>query len=505
MIIVLAITLLLVRGTRESARANLIMVGVKLLILVFFIIAAFTPFNSGNIHPFTPNGLDGDRARSRPDLLRLHRLRRGLDRERGVEEPGPRPADRDRGLAGDLHGVLHPGRDRRDRRAAGQQLGESDAPLATALEEGAGLGWAAALLAFGALIAITSVVLVILYGQTRIIFAMCRDGLMPQGFADVSPRYGTPARLTLTFGSLIAVLAAFVPLSEIVKLVNIGIRAAASIADRASQENRAVGMTVNVGRTAFLPPDRGGRQHLKIMQLLAAVEADGSSPLVETLISTVGRLRRGMTAVIITASLDPAWVRPLAALRTRGVACVVVTWTHPRTRSSPPTRRPPRPARPSEPDTEADEIAAKRTRALRHALAEYELRVLPRHPGRGARRGARPMNRRQIPLAPAEGWVTLALVTLMCVVVALAIDDARWVLGQRGLPRPAGLTALGGVLVRVHRPEGRLGPLADVSHRRDLRGTARAAPDRPGAYPQARRRQTLRRDRGRRGRRPGST
>ena len=56
-------------------------------------------------------------------------------------------------------------------------------------------------------------------------------------------------------------------------------------------------MTVNVGRTAFLPPDRGGRQHLKIMQLLAAVEADGSAPLVETLIATVGRLRRGMTAV----------------------------------------------------------------------------------------------------------------------------------------------------------------------------------------------------------------
>ena len=76
-------------------------------------------------------------------------------------------------------------------------------------------------------------------------------------------------------------------------------------------------MTVNVGRTAFLPPDRGGRQHLKIMQLLAAVEADGSAPLVETLIATVGRLRRGMTAVVITPSLDPSWVRPLASLRSR--------------------------------------------------------------------------------------------------------------------------------------------------------------------------------------------
>jgi uncharacterized protein (DUF58 family) len=105
--------------------------------------------------------------------------------------------------------------------------------------------------------------------------------------------------------------------------VEAAVRAAASIADKALQENRAVGMTVNVGRTAFLPPDRGSRQHLKIMQLLASVEADASTPLVETLIATVGRLRRGMTAVVITPSLDPSWVRPLAS-RTR-VACVVVS------------------------------------------------------------------------------------------------------------------------------------------------------------------------------------
>ena len=103
------------------------------------------------------------------------------------------------------------------------------------------------------------------------------------------------------------------------------VRAAASIADKALGENRAVGMTVNAGRTAYLPADRGGRQHQKIMQLLAAVDADAATPLVETLIASVGRLRRGMTAVVITPSLDPSWVRPLAALRSRGVACVVVT------------------------------------------------------------------------------------------------------------------------------------------------------------------------------------
>ena len=72
-------------------------------------------------------------------------------------------------------------------------------------------------------------------------------------------------------------------------------------------------------------PTGEAKSNWEVMQLLAAVEADASTPLVETLIGSVGRLRRGMTAVVITASLDPSWVRPLASLRARGVACVVIT------------------------------------------------------------------------------------------------------------------------------------------------------------------------------------
>jgi uncharacterized protein (DUF58 family) len=164
--------------------------------------------------------------------------------------------------------------------------------------------------------------------------------------------------------------------------VEAAVRAAAAIADKALQENRAVGMTVNVGRTAFLPADRGGRQHLKIMQLLAAVEADGSSPLVETLIGTVGRLRRGMTAVVITASLDPAWVRPLASLRTRGVACVVVTVDAAAYERYAVDTRPSADGAQVARDEAADELVAKRSRALRHALAEYELPSFTVTPGR---------------------------------------------------------------------------------------------------------------------------
>ena len=60
--------------------------------------------------------------------------------------------------------------------------------------------------------------------------------------------------------------------------VEVAVRAAAAVADKALVENRAVGMTVNAHRLAQLMPDRGGRQHLKVMQLLAAVEGDGSTP-----------------------------------------------------------------------------------------------------------------------------------------------------------------------------------------------------------------------------------
>ncbi len=159
------------------------------------------------------------------------------------------------------------------------------------------------------------------------------------------------------------------------------IRAAAAIADKAIVENRAVGLTVNARRPSHIPPDRGGRQHLKIMQLLAALEADGEAPLVETLVQNVGRLRRGMTAVVITPSLDPGWVRVLATLRNRGVACVVVTLDAPAYDRLGRQARAAALKEPFVPDLEADERAAQRVRALRHALAEYELKTYTVVPG----------------------------------------------------------------------------------------------------------------------------
>ncbi len=164
--------------------------------------------------------------------------------------------------------------------------------------------------------------------------------------------------------------------------VEIGVRAAASIADKALLENRAVGLTVNGHRQAIVPADRGGRQHLKIMQLLAAVDGDGTTPLAESLVAAAGRLRRGMTAIIITPSLDRGWVRPIAALRTRGIASVVVTLDAAAADRIDRAERRRTGDTVAEPTDAAEEQRAQRARALRHALAEYELRVYALSPGR---------------------------------------------------------------------------------------------------------------------------
>jgi APA family basic amino acid/polyamine antiporter len=221
--IVVAVMFLLSRGVRETARANFVMVGVKLLVLAFFIVVAFAAaFDGGNLKPFAPEGLDG--VVSAAAVIFFAYI--GFDAvSTGAEEAKNPSRDLPIAIVGSLvvctiiyivvavaaSGSLD-----------AKTLADSDAPLAAALDEGAGISWAASVMAFGALVAITSVLLTVFYGQTRIFFAMARDGLLPRGIAKVNPRTGTPVALTLGLGTLIAALAAIAPLSEIVKLVNIG-------------------------------------------------------------------------------------------------------------------------------------------------------------------------------------------------------------------------------------------------------------------------------------------
>lgn len=164
--------------------------------------------------------------------------------------------------------------------------------------------------------------------------------------------------------------------------VEVSVRVAAAVADKALVENRSVGMSVNAHRLAQLQPDRGGRQHLKVMQLLAAVDGDGATPLAEALVASVSRIRRGMTAIVITSSLDRDWVKPLASLRTRGIACVAITLDVPafeaHERAATAQRARGGEGRPTEwapaPEDE-DGPSAQAYRALRHALAEFDITV----------------------------------------------------------------------------------------------------------------------------------
>jgi len=219
--LVLSVTALLIYGIRESARTNTVMVFVKVGILIFFILVGFASISGDNFSPWAPGGTQGtvDAAA----LIFFAYI--GFD---AISTSGEEANDPQRDLPIAIIGslliatlmyilvaIVAVGLAPQDR------LADSEAPLSDAIKIGAGLDWAGDLLSFGALVAITSVTLTILYGQTRIFFAMSRDGLIPPIFARLGARR-TPVFTTAMFGVLIAALAAFVPLAEIAKLVNIG-------------------------------------------------------------------------------------------------------------------------------------------------------------------------------------------------------------------------------------------------------------------------------------------
>ncbi|CAM5553204.1 amino acid permease [Streptomyces sp. TSRI0384-2] len=97
----------------------------------------------------------------------------------------------------------------------------TDAPLADAFKAVGHPFWAG-LISFGAAVGLTSVSMILLLGQTRVFFAMSRDGLLPRAFSRVHPRFGTPYRSTLLLGGVVALLAGFTSIDELAELVNIG-------------------------------------------------------------------------------------------------------------------------------------------------------------------------------------------------------------------------------------------------------------------------------------------
>jgi APA family basic amino acid/polyamine antiporter len=219
--LVAAVTLLLVVGVRESARTNTAMVIFKVVVLLFFVAVGISAFNGHHFSNFAPHGFSG--IANAAALIFFAYIGFDAISTAGGEarKPGrdlPIAIIAALGIATLLYVLVALA-------AVGlapvDQLAGSDAPLTTAIRAADVGAWAGDLLSAGALVAITSVTLTILYGQTRIFYTMAEDGLVPGWFAKLTRRR-TPARITLLFGTLVTIMAAFVPLSALAELVNIG-------------------------------------------------------------------------------------------------------------------------------------------------------------------------------------------------------------------------------------------------------------------------------------------
>ena len=221
-VLVLLATAILLPGARESAWVNTLMVAVKIALLVFFVVVAFTAFQAQNFEPLAPMGAAGVTAAA----SRLFFSYIGFDAAStaGEEAKDPR-RDLPRAIIGSialitalyiLVAIAAIGA------RSWTDFSADEASLVRIVVDVTGQPLVALVFSVGAVIAIASVVLTVLYGQTRILLTMARDGLVPRVFGRVSARTGTPVANTLIVGVVVTVVAALVPLGELADATSIG-------------------------------------------------------------------------------------------------------------------------------------------------------------------------------------------------------------------------------------------------------------------------------------------
>ena len=227
-LIVALITMLLVRGVQESARFNTAMVILKLGIIVFFIAIGFKFFHPENLTAFggfAPNGLKGIGTAAAIVFFAYI----GFDAvSTAAEETSDPQKNMPFGILMSLAictvvyilvAVTMTGM------APWNRLGTAE-PMLTALELSGGgarlIAVSRFIVGIGAVVAMTSVLLVFQYGQPRIFFSMARDGLLPPWAAKVHPRFRTPHVTTILTGVFVGGLSAMTNINEMVELTNIG-------------------------------------------------------------------------------------------------------------------------------------------------------------------------------------------------------------------------------------------------------------------------------------------
>jgi basic amino acid/polyamine antiporter, APA family len=213
---------LLLRGVKESTTVNAILVVLKLLILAFFVVVAFSGFHAGNLTPFMPMGLAGIGTAAGSIFFSYI----GIDAvsTAGEEVKNPRKT-LPLGIVLSLLIVtavyilvaLAAVGAQPWTAFAGQEAG-----LAVILRNLTGQAWTSLVLCVGAIVSIFSITLVVMYGQTRILYAMSRDGLLPKLFQRLDPETHSPDLNTYVVAAFIAMLAAFVPLDVLMNLTSMG-------------------------------------------------------------------------------------------------------------------------------------------------------------------------------------------------------------------------------------------------------------------------------------------
>jgi basic amino acid/polyamine antiporter, APA family len=257
-VIAMLVTCLLIIGTRESATVNAVLVSIKVVALIVFVILAIPVIDGSNFEPFAPNGFldtSGIGIGVAGAAASIFFAYVGFDAvATAAEETKDPQRNIPIGLIGslavctvfyilvaagavgaigaqpvaDASGVaLSPGSEAFFAACAQEAnrnlLACSDEPLAHVLDM---IGWAkfAQLIALAAFLALPSVILMMLFGQTRIFFVMARDGLLPFGetLSKVHPKFGTPYVVTIITGIAVTIFAAFFPVGVLADISNSG-------------------------------------------------------------------------------------------------------------------------------------------------------------------------------------------------------------------------------------------------------------------------------------------
>lgn len=239
MLIALLCMSLLLIGTKESARFNAILVAIKVSALMLFLVLALPAMNAENFQPFSPNGFF---AKEVVDPITNNMVTVGVAAaaasiffayvgfdavSTAAEETINPQRNIPIGLIGSLaictiiYMLVAAGATGAVGAQPGGELSQSKEALAFVLNE-IGHGWAGKLVAISAALALPSVILMMMFGQTRIFFVMARDGLLPDVFSKLHPKYGTPHVVTLCTGVFVALFAALFPVGKLADISNSG-------------------------------------------------------------------------------------------------------------------------------------------------------------------------------------------------------------------------------------------------------------------------------------------